>query len=51
MAFSISICASTHLTKVVQDVSDEHKLAGVELDHRYIREELRTLCVNKGCSC
>lgn len=51
MAFSISICALTHLTKVVQDVSDEHKLAGVELDHRYIGEELRTLCVNKGCSC
>ena len=36
------------LTKVVQDVSDEDKLAGVELDHGHIRKKLGTLCV---CVC
>lgn len=31
------------LTECVEDISDENKLAGVELDHRGVRQELCTL--------
>lgn len=30
-------------TKCVEDISDENKLAGVELDHRGVRQELGAL--------
>ena len=35
------------LTKVVQYVCDEHELAGVELDHTGVRQQLGTLQVRK----
>ena len=36
--------AIIYLTKAVQYVGDEHKFAGVELNHRHVSKQLGTLC-------